>query len=545
MLEPGHYNFNAIDGSGTGDGMIGSITGGPWTSDGNLEFTYDNLGRALTQRVQTYDNDTENWMQWNYDSLGRIDSYNTKLGSGGLFDYTYVSTSSPLADFVTHPNNSGSTQIKADYDYQLVAGGRFLKQIKNTVGTATTVSQFDYTHSTGGQILNWVRKVNGITNTYTHAYDDAYRLTSRAGGTALNYAYDPANNVDTINEGTSRTMLQDTRNRLISSTAGGQTDNYTYDANGNITQISNAYGGKRMVYTWDDINRLIKIQSDANSNSAFENGDKQTEFSYDGLSRRYKAIESTHNGTSWAVQRTDYFVWAGNQIVQKRVGSAGASAVKSNYYPLGESRHIGTARTATDYYYTLDHLGSIREMLNTTGTITSLLRIHSLRKAHQGCRRSGRGFRIHWPLGSCRERADLAKYRAYDSRLGRWLNEDPADAAEALPEGPNLFSYCGNDALNETDPLGLNSGFFKEVSKRALKLSLKLVRNCMKKCRGECATCCAKAAPVMALSSTLIKAASVSVMSGWHRLENTGRRNVLRGQHRSNSRYSKGLRKIV
>ena len=454
-------------------------------------------------------------MQWNYDSLGRIDSYNTKLAGGGALRLHLREHLQPAGRLRDAPQQLRLHPDQGRLRLPVAAGGRFLKQIKNTVGTATTVSQFDYTHSAGGQIQNWVRKINGITNTYTHAYDDAYRLTSRTGGTVLNYAYDPANNVDTINEGMSRTMLQDTRNRLISSTAGGQTDNYTYDANGNITQISNAYGGKRMVYTWDDINRLIKIQSDGNSNGTFENGDKQTEFSYDGLSRRYKAIESTHNGSTWAVQRTDYFVWAGNQIVQKRVGSAGASAVKSNYYPMGESRHIGTASTdKTDYYYTLDHLGSIREMLNSAGTVQAAYEYtpYGARTKVVGALDVDFGFTGHWQHAE--SGLVLAKYRAYDSKLGRWLSADPADAAEALPEGPNLFSYCGNDALNETDPLGLDSGFFKEVSKRALKLSLKLVRNCMKKCRGECATCCAKAAPVMALSSTLIKAASVSVMSG-------------------------------
>ena len=45
----------------------------------------------------------------------------------------------------------------------------------------------------------------------------------------------------------------------------------------------------------------------------------------------------------------------------------------------------------------------------------------------------------------------LALYRAYDPALGRWLSEDPA----RFIDGPNLFSYVGQNPLRYIDPLGL------------------------------------------------------------------------------------------
>jgi RHS repeat-associated protein len=52
----------------------------------------------------------------------------------------------------------------------------------------------------------------------------------------------------------------------------------------------------------------------------------------------------------------------------------------------------------------------------------------------------------HGPSG-----LDLATYRVYDSKMGRWISRDP------LGEGVdyNLYRYCGNDPISNVDPLGL------------------------------------------------------------------------------------------
>jgi RHS repeat-associated protein len=65
---------------------------------------------------------------------------------------------------------------------------------------------------------------------------------------------------------------------------------------------------------------------------------------------------------------------------------------------------------------------------------------------------------------------DYAINRTYDNKLGRFTQVDPIGMQAAnleIPQTLNLFSYCGNDPINHTDPDGLFWGalgrFFQRV----------------------------------------------------------------------------------
>jgi RHS repeat-associated protein len=107
----------------------------------------------------------------------------------------------------------------------------------------------------------------------------------------------------------------------------------------------------------------------------------------------------------------------------------------------------------TNYFYTRDRLGSIRELTNGSGTVQTRYDYDSYGRRTKV---SGTivvdfgftGYYFHQPSG-----LNLALYRAYDADLGRWISRDPLENAEFL-QGPNLYGYVGNNPVIYVDPDG-------------------------------------------------------------------------------------------
>ena len=81
---------------------------------------------------------------------------------------------------------------------------------------------------------------------------------------------------------------------------------FGYDADGNLTNDS------LWSYTWDAENRLVKQESVSNLPVA---GKRRIEFAYDHQSRRIQKVVSTNNGSAYAAQSTNRFVYDGWNLV--------------------------------------------------------------------------------------------------------------------------------------------------------------------------------------------------------------------------------------
>ena len=182
------------------------------------------------------------------------------------------------------------------------------------------------------------------------------------------------------------------------------------------------------------------------------------EFTYDGLGRRVRIVE---RGGS-----TNHLLWSGTQIVQSSTEpdspSVGNTFTTRTYSPEGFSAQswTETSSSPTDtgdaaYYYTRDRLGSIREVMDSTGTIRAQYDYdpygtrgpNTITVNPVDSDFGFAGYYYHAPSG-----LSLTLFRAYDSDSGRWLNRDPIGEEG----GANLYSYVGNNPENLVDPRGTN-----------------------------------------------------------------------------------------
>jgi RHS repeat-associated protein len=205
-----------------------------------------------------------------------------------------------------------------------------------------------------------------------------------------------------------------------------------YDFNGNLVD-----NGAGQTYEWDAENRLVKITyADQTS----------TEFRYDGQSRR---VGITEKDAARVVTSEKRYLWAeGAQPAEER--AADGRTVVKQYHAQGEFLP-GAAAPLNKVFYTKDHLGSVRELVNGNGTLQTRYDydLWGGRTKITGTMESEVGYTGHHHHG--KSGLVLTWYRAYDPVTGRWLSRDPIGEEGGI----NLYGYVLNNPVNAVDPLGL------------------------------------------------------------------------------------------
>jgi RHS repeat-associated protein len=470
------YAYNPIPTTPTlGAGRLASVTGP--LANSAIAYGYDELGRVLTRSI----NGPANASSAAYDALGRVSQISNPLG---IFNYAYVNATGRL-DHVIYPNSQ-----RTNYGYYNNAGDQRLQQIQNLKSDSSNLSTFAYTYDPEGMIEAWSKQIDYLAaQTSGFKYDLADQLTEATIPTASSstdfiYRYDKAGNrtseqidnavtaatVNNVNQlktlsATGPIRFEGTVNKPATVTIAGQaaataadnsfqadvplppgpnavavvatdgngntaTKNYqvavasgttrtlTYDLNGNLTD-----NGAGQIYAWDAANRLVRITQMSGV----------TEFVYDGAGRR---VQEKLNGSI-----IKQWVWCPGDAQPCEERDAGNNVTKRFYGGLGEQ--IG----GVNYFFTVDHLGSVREMTDLTGAV----------RARYDYDPYGRITKLSGDLdgdfgftGLYRHQASglsFTLYRAYDANLGRWLSRDPIGEAGGL----NLYGYVGNNPVNFAD----------------------------------------------------------------------------------------------
>ena len=112
---------------------------------------------------------------------------------------------------------------------------------------------------------------------------------------------------------------------------------------------------------------------------------------------------------------------------------------------------LGFQSGGASFFYTQDHLGSTREVVDGSGAVRAR---YDYSPYGAVTKLSGDVDADFLYTGHYRHAATtlhLTLFRAYDSELGRWLSRDPIEE----DGGINLYGYVANNPLAFVDPLGL------------------------------------------------------------------------------------------
>ncbi len=203
-------------------------------------------------------------------------------------------------------------------------------------------------------------------------------------------------------------------------TAGNETDGY--DLNSNTTTVT--IGGSTFHDGYDDEDRLTSV--------AIPGGFTDT-YTYNGLGLRVGKVDSTG---------TYSYICDGT--------TPGSPVLNDGHavYTGGISENRGGAIS----FRHDDNLGSVRFTTNSSQAVTANLLGDAFGEPVSASGALPTPLRFVGGNG-CQTEADtgivLMGHRYYDSRIGRFLTQDPAG------DGDNWYAYAGNSPVNEIDPEGL------------------------------------------------------------------------------------------
>jgi RHS repeat-associated protein len=464
-----------------GSGRLASVDG-PLAND-TITYSYDELGRRTGRAVNSVATTQS------YDTLGRVAAEATPIGT---FNYSYVAATARLTS-ITYPNGQAT-----EYSYLGNLGDHRLQEIHNRLSGGATLSRFQYTFEADGTMKTWTQQADASpARVYELGYDSADQLTSAILKTTdptpailkrFVYDYDKAgnrtteqiddsavaatyNNMDellgqqpggalrfggTVNEpatvtvqgkpaqvtadnrftgsaslpsGTSSVEVRATdpsgnvRTNTYQVSLTGASKSFSYDANGNL--ISD---GSRS-FEWDAEDRLLAVTL----------GTHRSEFAYDGRGRRVRIIEKEGG------QVTDdrWLLWCDERICEER--DSGGGVVRKRFFDRG------LQDDGISYYYAKDHLGSMRELTDSSGAIRARYDYDPYGRVTKVLGDRDTPFRFIGSYFHSPSSLTLTLYRAYDSGMGRWISQDPAGPVD----GTNLYGYVQNDPVNFIDPSGL------------------------------------------------------------------------------------------
>ncbi len=371
----------------------------------------------------------------------------------GTTSYAQVSFSYDAASRRTQAvrSDGSGASITTTYSYDNL--GR-VTEILDTSDLAGTLSQFTYAYDAASRVTSYT----GPEGAIQYTYDATGQLTGASGAVNENFTYDPAGNR------TGSGYQTGPANRLLSD----GTYNYTYDAEGNLIEKTEIATGRTWTYTWDQRNRLTHVTVTDDQGIVVS----EAEYTYDVFDRLIGRVLDRDGAGPQAAEE----FWTLYDTPETAAEIAAAvyepGTLLSNPWADVQngsltSRYLYTrtvdevfARLADDQqtgqlelsWYLADRLGSVRQQVQTDGTILNEINYDSFGNVVTETN-PAEGDRFKYTGREYDDLTGLYYYRArwYDARTGKFLSEDPLGFAAG---DYNLSRYVLNNPVNAVDPSG-------------------------------------------------------------------------------------------
>ena len=339
--------------------------------------------------------------------------------------------------------NDALGSVQTAYSYVLDAVGN-RKQMIDFQGNVTSYkfnSRNELTSETPGATIAWLTFTLAEWLAFTLDEWDAFLLASPPSGPSTTHAYDAVGNRKTVTDSSgTTTYTYDAANQLHTSVDPmGVHTTYTYDGAGNL--VSKNVGGTVTTHVYNGPNRLVGVQSPTAGDATFV---------YDPDGRRVQK-ESTSENTR--------FIWDAERLLRE-TDTAGETTVDYTQSATGSGEGgFGNLvseyqyDSSTSYQHAFDALGSTGALLDSSGSAVDRWQYSAFGLQQSApedpptrlsyASQKGYQFDLELDLYYCRN-------RYYDPSLGRWLNQDPAEADQL-----NTYRYVKNNPVNKTDPSGL------------------------------------------------------------------------------------------
>jgi RHS repeat-associated protein len=448
-------------------GQLLSVTEPAKSGQADVAYTYDNLGRTLTETSSGLTH------AYAYDLAGNRVTVNYG-GTGTQIDSTYdahdrLATLTENGRVTTHAYDLAGNRIRQTLPNGEIVATQY-DALNRPIAITTTkpngdpVTALAQTYDIVGNLVlldEQIANANLPARTVANIYDAASRLTAETvtesgtgKTTSTAYTYDAAHNrvqkivtvteAETTTSTTTTTYTYNNLNQLLTMTTGDAvvgsettTTTYTYDLAGNRTGKTDATGTDTLA--WDYENRLISFTK------GIGKGPGVYTFAYDYRTRRVAATAPGQPDTR--------FAFSGGVSVQERDADDDGLLVENirgSDWGGGVGGLLYTLRDGTPGYNHYNTRGDIIARTDASGSVTFAAQYEAFGdiKAQTGASADRqRSNTKDWDIpGYVNE-----GFRFRDLETGSFISRDPL----GFIDGPNLYTYVIQNPWTRFDPEGL------------------------------------------------------------------------------------------